>query len=136
MLGFATTQIRKRPGESQGQPVSPACSLLLLVSPRNVRYWPLFFFGLPHYLRMQDDQQIQPFPYPSPPEPIHSELTDELDRIRELRIGSNRFTFPQIQAVACPTCGARPDEKCELNSGQPRSEPHRERRLAAWGFAL
>jgi hypothetical protein len=24
----------------------------------------------------------------------------------------------------CPTCGAKPGEKCELNSGTPRSEPH------------
>jgi hypothetical protein len=83
---------------------------------------------------MHDDEQIQPFPCPSHPEPIHSELTDELDRIRELRIGSNRPTFQQIQAVPCPTCGAEPGEKCELNSGQPRTAPHRDRRLAAEDF--
>ena len=36
-----------------------------------------------------------------------------------------------ILAVSCPTCGAAPREKCELNSGQPRTAPHRYRRLDA-----
>jgi len=36
-----------------------------------------------------------------------------------------------ILAVRCPTCGAAPGEKCELSTGQPRTEPHRERRLIA-----
>jgi len=30
----------------------------------------------------------------------------------------------------CPTCGAKPGEKCELSTGQPRNTPHRDRRLA------
>src|SRR5246127_5867282 len=33
--------------------------------------------------------------------------------------------------VRCPTCGAKPGEKCELSTGLPRTEPHRDRRLAA-----
>jgi hypothetical protein len=33
-------------------------------------------------------------------------------------------------AVRCPTCGAKPGEKCELSTGLPRTEPHRDRRLA------
>jgi hypothetical protein len=33
--------------------------------------------------------------------------------------------------VRCPTCGAKPGEKCELTTGQPRAEPHRDRRLLA-----
>jgi hypothetical protein len=37
----------------------------------------------------------------------------------------------RILAVRCPTCGAAPGEKCELGSGQPRTEPHRDRRLIA-----
>lgn len=37
----------------------------------------------------------------------------------------------QILALPCPTCGAAPGEKCELGSGQPRTEPHRDRRLIA-----
>jgi len=32
-------------------------------------------------------------------------------------------------AVRCPTCGAKPGEKCELSTGQPRTDPHRDRRL-------
>jgi len=34
-------------------------------------------------------------------------------------------------AIRCPTCGAKPGEKCELGTGQPRTETHRDRRLAA-----
>jgi hypothetical protein len=34
-------------------------------------------------------------------------------------------------AVRCPTCGAKPGEKCELSSGQPRFKPHKDRRLIA-----
>jgi hypothetical protein len=34
-------------------------------------------------------------------------------------------------SVPCPTCGAAPGQKCELNSGQPRTAPHRDRRLEA-----
>ena len=36
-----------------------------------------------------------------------------------------------ILAVSCPTCGAAPRQKCELHSGQPRTAPHRYRRLEA-----
>jgi hypothetical protein len=35
----------------------------------------------------------------------------------------------QALAVRCPTCGAAPGKKCELSTGQPRTEPHRDRRL-------
>jgi len=34
-------------------------------------------------------------------------------------------------AVRCPTCGAKPGEQCELSTGLPRTNPHRERRLVA-----
>ncbi|MFZ0807379.1 MAG: hypothetical protein WAN03_14380, partial [Candidatus Sulfotelmatobacter sp.] len=37
----------------------------------------------------------------------------------------------QALAVRCSTCGAQPGEKCELSTGLPRTEPHRDRRLAA-----
>lgn len=33
--------------------------------------------------------------------------------------------------VRCPTCGAAPGEKCELSTGQPRFESHRDRREIA-----
>ena len=41
------------------------------------------------------------------------------------------LTVEQIQAVPCPTCGAQPGEKCELSTGLPRLNPHRDRRLTA-----
>jgi hypothetical protein len=33
--------------------------------------------------------------------------------------------------VRCPTCGAKPGEKCELSTGLPRTDPHRDRRVIA-----
>jgi len=37
----------------------------------------------------------------------------------------------QALGVRCPTCGARPKEKCELCTGLPRTDPHPARSLAA-----
>jgi hypothetical protein len=37
----------------------------------------------------------------------------------------------KILAIHCPTCGAAPGEKCELSTGQPRTDPHRDRRVIA-----
>ena len=37
----------------------------------------------------------------------------------------------KVQAIRCATCGAGPGEKCELSTGQPRTEPHRDRRVIA-----
>ena len=39
--------------------------------------------------------------------------------------------IPKVLSNECPTCGARPNEACELTTGQPRTEPHIDRRLAA-----
>src|SRR5438876_11370452 len=36
-----------------------------------------------------------------------------------------------VQSVPCPTCGAAAGEECELSTGQPRTTPHRDRRLNA-----
>jgi hypothetical protein len=47
------------------------------------------------------------------------------------KLKSKKPTLKQVQAVRCPTCGAGPGEKCELSTGQPRTEPHRDRRLIA-----
>ncbi len=84
-------------------------------------------------------EQIKPAPYPSPSDTIHSELIGELDQIRKARNSrfagqlcmSNRLAVEKIEAILCPTCGAAPGEKCELHSGDSRTEPHRERRLVA-----
>jgi len=43
-----------------------------------------------------------------------------------------RVTEKQALALRCPTCGAKPGGEFELSTGQPRTEPHRDRRLAAW----
>jgi hypothetical protein len=45
-------------------------------------------------------------------------------------VGMN-VTEKETLAVRCPTCGAKPGEKCELSTGLPRTDPHRDRRLAA-----
>ena len=37
----------------------------------------------------------------------------------------------KMLAVRCPTCGAAPEEKCQLSTGQPRTDPHRDLRLMA-----
>jgi hypothetical protein len=44
-----------------------------------------------------------------------------------------KVTEKEALAVRCPTCGAKPGEKCELSTGLPRTEPHRDRRLAGFG---
>jgi hypothetical protein len=36
-----------------------------------------------------------------------------------------------VLAISCPTCGAKPKERCELSTNQPRTSPHRDRRLVA-----
>jgi len=41
------------------------------------------------------------------------------------------ISLKKVLAVQCPTCGAAPEKKCELTSGQPRTDPHRDRRLIA-----
>jgi hypothetical protein len=41
------------------------------------------------------------------------------------------LSIKQALTVRCPTCGAGPGEKCELTSGQLRTDPHRDRRLIA-----
>jgi hypothetical protein len=42
-----------------------------------------------------------------------------------------KATKKETLAIRCPTCGAKPGEKCELNTGQPRTDPHRDRPLIA-----
>lgn len=37
----------------------------------------------------------------------------------------------EVIAVPCPTCGANAEEKCELSTGLPRIESHRDRCLTA-----
>jgi hypothetical protein len=44
---------------------------------------------------------------------------------------SKDLTRKQAESVPCPTCGAAVDKACELNTGAPRTEPHRDRKLDA-----
>jgi len=44
---------------------------------------------------------------------------------------TKELTPTQIGSVPCPTCGAARGEPCELHTGAPRSEPHRDRKLDA-----
>jgi hypothetical protein len=44
---------------------------------------------------------------------------------------SKELTQKQMLSVLCTTCGAAIGEVCELHSGAPRTEPHRDRKLAA-----
>ena len=46
-------------------------------------------------------------------------------------VKSKELTVKQIFSVPCPTCGAAVKERCELNTGAPRTEPHRDRKLSA-----
>ena len=41
------------------------------------------------------------------------------------------LTPKQTLSVPCPTCGAAIGEVCELHSGAPRTESHRDRKLTA-----
>ena len=43
--------------------------------------------------------------------------------------GMKKRDAKRILARHCPTCGAKPGAKCELNTGQPRNSPHLDRRL-------
>jgi hypothetical protein len=49
----------------------------------------------------------------------------------DLVVMKNNFNSNQALAVRCPICGAPPGVRCELSTGLPRTEPHRERRLTA-----
>ena len=46
-------------------------------------------------------------------------------------VKTKELTLKQIVSVPCPTCGAAPEEACELHTGALRTEPHRDRKLSA-----
>jgi hypothetical protein len=57
-----------------------------------------------------------------------------VSKSRSAKKKSSRKAEPrskQALSVRCPTCGAAPGEKCELITGLPRFEPHKDRRLIA-----
>ena len=69
----------------------------------------------------------------------HAEQLPKLFKIDHLRKGLGLYILAmkrelspkEVLAIRCPTCGAAPKEKCELSTGQARTEPHRDRRLIA-----
>ena len=46
-------------------------------------------------------------------------------------VKTKELTPKQILLVPCATCGAAIGEVCELHTGAPRTEPHRDRKLSA-----
>jgi hypothetical protein len=46
-------------------------------------------------------------------------------------VKTKELTPKQILSVPCTTCGAAIGEACELHTGAPRTEPHRDRKLSA-----
>jgi hypothetical protein len=52
-------------------------------------------------------------------------------RLHDVQMKSRELTPKQILSVPCATCGAAVGEACELHTGAPRTEPHRDRKLSA-----
>jgi hypothetical protein len=46
-------------------------------------------------------------------------------------VKTKELTPKQVLSVPCTTCGAAVGEVCELHTGAPRTEPHRDRKLSA-----
>jgi hypothetical protein len=52
-------------------------------------------------------------------------------RLHDVGVKTKELTAKQTLAVRCTTCGAAAGEVCELHNGAPRTESHRDRKLAA-----
>ncbi len=48
------------------------------------------------------------------------------------RVKKSELTPKHLSSVACPTCGVAAGQRCLRYSGAPRSEPHLDRKLAAF----
>ena len=51
--------------------------------------------------------------------------------VHHAKVKSKELTLKQVLSVPCTTCGAAAGEVCELHTGAPRTEPHRDRKLSA-----
>jgi len=51
--------------------------------------------------------------------------------LHHVTVKAKELTLKQILTVPCATCGAAIGEVCELHTGAPRTEPHRDRKLSA-----
>jgi hypothetical protein len=74
-----------------------------------------------------DDSSIETF------DPACSKLTISCtrNRCRIFSMVKKERSTKEALTVRCPTCGAKPGEKCELGTGLPRTDPHRDRRVIA-----
>ena len=52
-------------------------------------------------------------------------------RLHYAAVKTKELTPKQVLSVPCNTCGAAIGEVCELHTGAPRTEPHRDRKLTA-----
>ncbi len=54
-----------------------------------------------------------------------------LETLHYMVVKTKELTPKQILSVPCTICGAAVEEVCELHTGAPRTEPHRDRKLSA-----
>lgn len=59
------------------------------------------------------------------------EHTPAPETLHYVVVKTKELTAKQISSVPCTTCGAAIGEACELHTGAPRTEPHRDRKLSA-----
>jgi phage protein D len=59
------------------------------------------------------------------------EHTPAPEKLHYVVVKTRELTTKQISSVPCTTCGAEVGEACELHTGAPRTEPHRDRKLSA-----
>lgn len=59
------------------------------------------------------------------------ETFSRLETLHYMLVKSKELTPKQILSVPCNACGAAVGEVCELHTGAPRTEPHRDRKLSA-----
>lgn len=52
-------------------------------------------------------------------------------KLHSVGVKTKELTPKQVLSVPCITCGAAIGEVCELHTGSPRTEPHRDRKLSA-----
>ena len=59
------------------------------------------------------------------------EHTPAPETLHYVVVKTRELTAQQMSSVPCTTCGAAVGEACELHTGAPRTEPHRDRKLSA-----
>ena len=62
---------------------------------------------------------------------VNIEHSRGIEKLHDVVMKTKELTPKQIQSVPCSTCGAAVGEACELHTGAPRTDPHRDRKLSA-----